>query len=85
MSRDTALIVIDVQIGLIEDAFRRDEMLDAISRSSRTPMTHSTALEPMRIGLASGLPARSLSKKEQAMDKAQLLADQQWLAQIRNV
>jgi len=30
MSTDTALVIIDVQNGLIEDAYHRDEVLDAI-------------------------------------------------------
>lgn len=46
MSTDTALVIIDVQNGLIEDAFHRDEVLDAIktllarAHASETPVIY---------------------------------------------
>ncbi|MEO7020024.1 MAG: cysteine hydrolase family protein [Ktedonobacteraceae bacterium] len=59
---DTALVVIDVQIGLIDEAYHRDEVLATISqlleraRSSGTPVMYVQHDGPKGHGLEVGTP-----------------------------
>jgi nicotinamidase-related amidase len=63
MSTDTALVVIDVQVGLIEDAYRCNEVLDSINtllskaRATATPVIYIQHDEPQGQGLEVGTPA----------------------------
>lgn len=63
MSEQTALVVIDVQIGLIEGAYRRDEVLSTIAnllesaRSSDTPVIYVQHDGPKGHGLEKGTPS----------------------------
>ena len=60
MSTDTALVVIDVQIGLIEEAYHRDEILDTINqllaraRGNGTPVMYVQHDGPTGHGLEKG-------------------------------
>lgn len=62
MSTDTALVVIDVQVGLIEDAYRRDAVLDAINtllekaRATHTPVIYVQHDGPKGDGLEVNTP-----------------------------
>ena len=63
MSTDTALVVIDVQVGLIEEAYRCNEVLDSINtllskaRASDTPVIYVQHDGPQGDGLEVGTPA----------------------------
>lgn len=63
MSKDTALIIIDAQVGLIEPAYRSSEVLDNINtlldkaRASHTPVIYIQHDEPQGHGLEVGTAA----------------------------
>src|SRR5260370_8572559 len=63
MGTDTALVVIDMQVGLIEPAYRGKEVLDAINallskaRASSTPVIYVQHDEPKGHELEVGTPA----------------------------
>jgi len=63
MSKDTALVVIDMQVGIIEPAYRSKEVLDAINtllskaRASSIPVIYVQHDEPKGHGLEVGTPA----------------------------
>lgn len=60
MSKDTALVIIDVQVGLMASAYNGDEILDHINtliakaRASRTPVIYVQHDGPEGHGLAVG-------------------------------
>ena len=60
MSKDTALVVIDAQMGVVGEAYQRDEVLDNINllldraRSSDTPVIYVQHNELMEGGLVPG-------------------------------
>lgn len=62
MSTSTALVVIDVQVGLMEEAYRRDETLRTINRllerarESGTPVIYVQHDGPKGHGLEAGTP-----------------------------
>ena len=62
MNKDTALVIIDVQVGLIEAAYKGDEVLDHINtliakaRASETPVIYVQHDEPEGRELAVGTP-----------------------------
>src|SRR5260370_35431620 len=63
MSTDTALVIIDVQVGLIEEAYRGTEVLDSINtllskaRATGTPIIYVQHDEPQGYPLEVGTPA----------------------------
>ena len=63
MSTDTALVVIDVQVGLIEEAYHCNEVLASINtllskaRASDTPVIYNQHDGPQGHGLEVGTPA----------------------------
>jgi nicotinamidase-related amidase len=63
MRTDTALVVIDVQVGLIEEAYRGTEVLDSINtllskaRATGTPIIYVQHDEPQGYPLEVGTPA----------------------------
>jgi nicotinamidase-related amidase len=63
MSTDTALVVIDVQVGLIEEAYHSNEVLTSINtllnkaRASNTPIVYIQHDGPQGHGLEVGTPA----------------------------
>ena len=63
MSTDTALVVIDVQVGLIEEAYRCNEVLASINillskaRATGTPVIYIQHDEPKGYQLEVGTPA----------------------------
>lgn len=62
MNNDTALVIIDVQVGLIENAYRRDEVLGAIgkllerARAAHMPVIYVQHDGPEGHGLEAGTP-----------------------------
>jgi nicotinamidase-related amidase len=62
MSADTALVVIDAQIGVVGEAYRHDEVLDNINllldraRTSGTPVIYIQHNEPKGGELEPGMP-----------------------------
>lgn len=63
MSTDTALVVIDMQVGLIEPAYRSKEVLESINtllnkaRTTETPVIYVQHDEPKGHELEAGAPA----------------------------
>lgn len=63
MSKETALVVIDVQKGLIEEAYQRDEILERIAtlldraRATQTPVVYVQHNEPKGYQLEVGTDA----------------------------
>src|SRR5437588_13039290 len=66
MSADTALVVIDAQIGVVGEAYHHDEVLDNINllldsaRTSGTPVTYVQHNSPNGDELEPGTPKRPL-------------------------
>ncbi len=62
MNNDTALVIIDTQVGIVENAYRRDEVLSAIrallekARTTQTPVIYVQHEEPEGYELEVGTP-----------------------------